>query len=339
MHVTLMPDDLAVLSRTVLERTGVLPAIAACVADALTQADCMGVPSHGAVRLPSYADQVAAGKVRGDVTPHVDTPYPATVRVNARCGFAYPAIAAGLDAAIPLTLRMGCVMLGIADSHHCGVAGLHVERAAREGLAALMFANAPASMASWGGNSASFGTNPIAFACPTMDEPLVIDLSLSVVARGKIATAARRGDPIPEGWAVDAQGKPTSDAAAALAGMMLPMGGAKGAALALMVELLAAALTGSNFAFEASSFLDAKGDAPRTGQLLLLFAPGALGANFPARCSTLLNHLLGQPGVRLPGMRRHEQRLRAQRDGVSIPRELYEELLLRAGTPVRSSQR
>ncbi|NHZ46929.1 Ldh family oxidoreductase, partial [Nitratidesulfovibrio liaohensis] len=134
MTVVLRPDDLAALCRAVLERAGVLPAAASSVARALVAAECMGIPSHGVARLPQYADQVAAGKVRGDAIPRVETPLPATVRVDAGCGFAYPALEAGLDVAAPLALRMGCAALGVTNSHHCGVAGLHVERAARQGL-------------------------------------------------------------------------------------------------------------------------------------------------------------------------------------------------------------
>ncbi|WMW64234.1 Ldh family oxidoreductase [Nitratidesulfovibrio liaohensis] len=363
MTVVLRPDDLEALCRAVLERVGVLPAAASSVAGALVAAECMGIPSHGVARLPQYADQVAAGKVRGDAVPRVETPLPATVRVDAGCGFAYPALEAGLDVAAPLALRMGCAALGVTGSHHCGVAGLHVERAARQGLVALLFANTPAAMAPWGGNRASLGTNPLAFACPApvataadspsavdaagagVDagaggtpgagaerDPLVMDLSLSTVARGKIVAAAREGQPIPEGWAVDAGGNPTTDARAALGGMLLPFGGAKGAALALMVELLAASLTGSNHAYEASSFLDAEGGPPRTGQCMLLIAPQAFGADFAARAAALLGHVLAQPCTRLPGARRFELQRRAYREGVVMPWSLHQDLLRRAGS-------
>lgn len=339
MTVVLGPDDLTELCRAVLARAGVLPAAASSVAGALVAAECMGIASHGVARLPQYADQVAAGKVRGDAVPRVETPLPATVRVDAGCGFAYPAMEAGLAAAIPLARRMGCAALGVANSHHCGVAGLHVERAARQGLVALLFANTPAAMAPWGGNRASLGTNPLAFACPAPGsgpagesgpDPLVMDLSLSTVARGKIVAAAREGRPIPEGWAVDGDGNPTTDARAALGGMLLPFGGAKGAALALMVELLAASLTGSNHAYEASSFLDAEGPPPRTGQCMLLVSPDAFGADFSGRAAALLGHVLDQPSTRLPGARRFALQRRARREGVSVPWSLHEDLVRRA---------
>lgn len=359
MAVIVRPEDLATLCRAALERVGVRPDAAASVADALVAAECMGIPSHGMSRLPQYADQAAAGKVRGDAVPRVETPFPAVVRVDAACGFAYPAIDAGLAVAVPLAKRMGCAVMGVTDSHHCGVGGLHVERAARQGLVALLFANTPAAMAPWGGNRASFGTNPVAFACPSValpgrgegtgapgspdgpagadgpgadgPDPLVLDLSLSTVARGRIVDAARVGRPIPEGWAVAADGRPTTDPAVALGGMLLPFGGAKGAALALMVELLSASLTGSNHAFEATSFLDAEGGPPRTGQCMVLLSPQAFGADFAERAAALLGHVLDQPGTRLPGARRFELQRRALREGVPVPRPLHEELLRRAG--------
>ncbi len=150
-----------------------------------------------------------------------------------------------------------------------------------------------------------FGTNPIAFACPLPGRaPLVIDLSLSKVARGNVMTAKQRGEKIPEGWALDEAGRPTTDPDAALRGTMLPMGDAKGTALALMVELLAAGLTGANFAAEASSYLDAQGPPPGTGQLLIAFDPAAFGdgTRCALRCACRPRSTR-QPGARLPGAR------------------------------------
>ena len=170
-------------------------------------------------------------------------------------------------AGLPEVARdQGVAVAPIRRSHHCGAAGHPVERLAETGLVALLFANTPAAMAPWGGAQALLGTNPIAFACPLPGrEPIVVDLSLSKVARGNILAAKQRGERIPEGWALDEAGRPTTDPDAALRGTMLPLGDAKGTALALMVELLAAGLTGATYAAEASSFLDAKGPPPGTG--------------------------------------------------------------------------
>jgi (2R)-3-sulfolactate dehydrogenase (NADP+) len=191
----------------------------------------------------------------------------------------------------------------------------------------MLFANTPAAIAPWGGSAALFGTNPIAFAAPLpTDAPIVVDLSLSKVARGNILAAQQKGERIPEDWALDAQGRPTTDPAAALSGTMLPLGGAKGTALALMVELLAAGLTGSNFAGEASSFLDAQGPAPDTGQLIIAIDPSTFGDNIAQRFATLAAAIEAQPGARLPGRQRVASRKRAAREGITISQTLLDQI-------------
>lgn len=248
------------------------------------------------------------------------------VRVDAAHGLAFAAIDAGLQAAIPLCRTQGIAALSIARSHHFGVAGHPVERAARQGLLALALSNAPAAMAPWGGRTPLFGTNPIAFASPRLEgETLVIDLSLSKVARGKVMLAKKAGKPIPSGWAIDREGSDTTDAEAALAGSMVPMGDAKGAALALMVELLTAGLTGSHFGFQASSFFDAEGEAPGVGHLILLFDPQRFGQGYLQHVEALFLAMLEQPGVRLPGQRRVVER-QERSHFISLPQGLIEEL-------------
>ena len=306
---------------------------ATAVAEALVAAEADGLAGHGASRLPSYADQAVAGKVDGFATPGLSETATAAVRVDARNGFAYPAIALGLDHAARLVERTGVVAVAVGNSHHFGAAGYHVERLAEKGLLGLAFGNSPAAIAPWGGSRALFGTNPIACACPrTGAPPLVIDLGLSKAARGKVMVAQQKGEPIPEGWALDAEGRPTTDAKAAMGGTMLPMGDAKGSALVLMVEILAAALTGSNFGYQASSFFDAEGPPPRTGQFFLVLRPECFaGDAFPGRLEELLAAIVEQPGARLPGQRRLANREKARRSGVDIPDALYAELLTRAG--------
>jgi (2R)-3-sulfolactate dehydrogenase (NADP+) len=196
----------------------------------------------------------------------------------------------------------------------------------------MAFVNTPAAISPWGGNQPLYGTNPIAFACPRKDAPpLVIDLSLSKVARGKIKLAADDGAPIPDDWATDSSGNPTTDAAAAIeGGSLLPMGGAKGAALALMVEIMTATMTGSQYGFEASSFFDAEGGPPRTGQFFFIFRPDALGGDAVLdRLEVLMTAITDQPDARLPGQRRLENRRQAETDGVEIPDKLLAELIER----------
>ncbi len=326
-HATL--HELAV---KVLVAAGASEANAIPTADALIAAELDGLPSHGLSRLPFYADQIASGKVDGKAVPSATRPAASVIRVDAGCGLAFPAIDLGLEKGLAIVGETGIVAIGVGNSSHCGVAGHHVEKLALHGLVGLAFANTPAAIAPWGGKRGIFGTNPIAFACPRRAaEPLVIDLSMSVVARGKLLMAAQRGETIPEGWAVDRNGGPTTDPAAALPGTLLPIGGAKGAALALMVEILAAGLTGAAFGFEASSFFDAEGPPSRTGQLFLAIDPELLaGPGFAERIEALCHAMLADPAVRLPGQRRRAARKRLTDAGISVAEPLLSELQQRA---------
>jgi (2R)-3-sulfolactate dehydrogenase (NADP+) len=317
----------------VFENSNTTPENAAVVADALVKAEADGLASHGLSRVASYADQALTGKVDGNVLPVLNQTGTAAASVNAKNGFAYPAINMGLAWAIDHCFEAGIVGVGISNSHHSGVAGHHVETLANAGFMALGFTNSPAGISPWGGNRALYGTNPIAFACPRSDnEPLVVDLSMSKVARGKIKLAADNGDPIPEGWAVDVDGQPTTDASAAMAGTMLPMGDAKGAALTLVVEMLAATLTGSNHGFEASPFFGADGPPPGVGQFFIAMNPPAFaGDAFADRAEVLLAAILEQPGTRLPGQRRFDNRASAASDGIDVSEALYDDLKKRTG--------
>jgi (2R)-3-sulfolactate dehydrogenase (NADP+) len=325
-------SELHQLATRILVDAGASPANAVCVADALIAAEIDGISSHGLSRVPAYADQLASGKIDGLAVPQVIRAASAVVSVDARHGFAFPAIAAGIEAALPVVRETGVVTVAIGNSHHCGVLGHHVESMARHNVLALAFSNTPAAIAPWGGTQGVFGTNPIALACPRRDrEPLVIDLAMSVVARGKIMQAATRNESIPEGWALDASGKPTTDPREALAGTMVPIGGAKGAALAMMVELLSAALTRSHFGFEASSFFDAKGQPPGIGQLFLLFDIQTFGGDAVLeRIRALCRAIERDPGARLPGARRFTDRKKIAESGIAVPDPLYQELLRRA---------
>jgi len=305
------------------------PNIAAMVMDALVAAEASGQGGHGASRIATYAVQARAGKVKGHAWPVLHEIGASAVRIDAQHGFAYPAMRMALDAVTERAKVTGIAIAAIARSHHFGQAGYHAEQLAERGLIALIFGNAPSAIAPWGGSKPIFGTNPIAFAAPrrTGEAPLVIDLSLSKVARGKVMAAKQKGEAIPEGWAVDGDGNPTTDPDAALAGSMLPMGDAKGAALVLMVEILAAALTGSNAAFEASSLFDAKGPPPSLGQVVIGIDPTALsGGAFADRLETILAMMTAQDGVRLPGSHRLGTRDKAARDGVQVHDALLQEI-------------
>ncbi|HSS65521.1 MAG TPA: Ldh family oxidoreductase [Gammaproteobacteria bacterium] len=327
-------DNLTELAARALEASKVSADNARIVAEALVAAEADGLPSHGVSRIPFYAEQAKSGKVDGYAVPSVRLAASAAVLVDARYGFAFPAMRAGLDKAAGITREIGVTATVVTHSHHAGALSHPVERAAQNGLVALAFSNTPSGIAPWGGHKGSLGTNPIAFACPRKSSPpLVVDLSLSKVARGKIMLAAKAGKRIPEGWALNKDGKPTTDAEAALEGTMLPIGDAKGAGLALMVEILSAGLARANFAFQASSFFDAKGAPPGIGQSFILIDPAPFaGDGFADHVERLVADILSQDGARLPGDRRLASRELARNSGVEISEALVEDLRRRSAS-------
>ena len=299
------------------------------VADALINAEFDGQSGHGLSRIPSYVEQLSSGKVNGSVNPKIISRKGSVIRIDARHGFAFPAISLALSEITKTCKSFGIAAASISRSHHFGQAGRHVEKLAEDGLIGLMFGNTPKAIPPWGGSKPLFGTNPIAFASPRETAaPLVIDMSLSKVARGKVMVANQLNEKIPEGWAIDKEGRPTTDAKKALEGAMLPIGDAKGSALALMVEMLAAGLTGSNFGFEASSFLNAEGDSPGVGQLIIAIDPSFFsGESFAERTETLVGAILEQPATRLPGDKRIEKRkAREKSEKITISKDLHEKI-------------
>jgi (2R)-3-sulfolactate dehydrogenase (NADP+) len=326
MPVLALAQAQALIVRTLM-RSRTSPDSAASVARALVAAEADGLKGHGLSRVPIYAVQAKNGKVDGFAVPSVTRAKPGLIAVDAAHGFAYPAIEAAERLLPEMARSQGVAAAAIRRSHHCGAAGHPVERLAYQGLVAIMFMNTPGGMAPWGGSKPVFGTNPLAFACPLPGRaPVVVDLSLSKVARGNVMTAKQRGEKIPEGWALDEHGQPTTDPDAALRGTMVPMGDAKGTALALMVELLAAGLTGANFAAEASSFLDADGPPPGTGQLIVAFDPAAFGGDAVKRFGVLAASIEAQAGARLPGARRLKAREQAKAEGLTISDALMREI-------------
>ncbi len=225
--VNLSLDDLHALTVKAFMASNTSEANAHLVATALLHAEADGQSGHGVSRIPSYCGQSKSGKVDGHAVPGIVAESAASLRIDACSGFAYPALNLAHARLFHMAGTTGIAAAAVFRSHHCGAAGYHVERLADRGLVAFLFANTPKAIAPWGGRESLFGTNPIAFAAPRRDDPaLVIDLSLSKVARGKIMVAAREGKPIPEGWAFDAEGKPITDAQAALSGTMAPIGDA-----------------------------------------------------------------------------------------------------------------
>ena len=313
-------DDATLLARAAFEAAGASPAMAASTAAALVAAEIDGQAGHGLSRVPSYAAQLRSGKANGTAEPALTRPKPATLHIDVGHGFAYPALDLVVETLPALAGEFGIAAAGLFKSHHIGQAGRVAERLAAAGVIALVLSNTPPAMALPGGVKPMLGTNPLAFAAPmTGREPLVIDLSLSQVPRARIVAAAKTGQALPAGWASDAQGHPTTDSQAALTGTLAPIGGAKGAVLAVMVEILCAALAGGRFAWQATSFFEAEGAPAAIGQMIVAFAPsGFTGDGFAAGMRELATAFAGEEGLRLPGDSRLERRLRARSRGIEI---------------------
>jgi len=326
--VTVPIDEAIGLVASALQRCRTNPQNAQVVARALVAAEADGLKGHGLVRVGSYAAQAKVGKVDGKATPTSSRPAPGVIVVDAAHGFAYPAIDMAIAALPEIAQTQGIAVATIRRSHHCGAAGHPVEKLAERGLVALLFANTPAAIAPWGGSRGLFGTNPIAFSCPNPDSPpIVVDLSLSKVPRGTLFAAKKRGETIPQDWALDPEGRPTTDPGDALKGTMVPVGEAKGTALALMVELLAAGVVGAKFAGETSSFLEADGPPPGTGQLIIALDPMVIGgASTLARFGELAAMIEAEPHARLPGQRRIKNRAAAKADGLNVDTALIGEI-------------
>ncbi len=333
--VTLTCAELEALTVAALVASDTSEANARSVAKALLAAEIDGRKGHGLSRVPSYAGQALSGKVDGMAAPEIVKQTPGALTIDVKSGFFYPALDLAFEPATAMARANGIAAVAFTRSHHCGVLGHPVEWAAHQGFLALFVGNTPKAMAPWGGTQAIYGTQPIAFAAPRAhDQPLVIDMALTQVARGHILTAAQAGKPIPEGWATDAQGEPTTDPDVALAeGLLLPAGGPKGAALGLMVEILAAPLTGAALSTEASSFFTSDGEPPGVGQFLLLIDPEAFAGrdHVLARIEAIIESIAAQEGARLPGSRRAELRFRALTEGLTVPAALVAEVKALAG--------
>ena len=289
------------------------------VATAATEAD--GVASHGLAYIPIYCEHVQCGKVDGAATPVVSRPTPGVVNVDAATGFAHAAIDAGFDALIPAAREQGIAALAIRNSYNCGVLGYHTWRLAQEGLVGLGFTNAPASIAPSGGSKPVVGTNPFSIAVPGEDgQPaLLIDQSASTIAKSEVMKHAREGKPIPVGWALDADGNPTTDPNVGLKGSMAPSGGYKGVGVAILTEVMAAALTGATLGVHASPFSGTAGGPPKTGQMFIAIDPKATaGDAFSSGIAGLVQVIRDQSGAHLPGDGRRSKRLAAQSNGVAV---------------------
>ncbi|KPX68658.1 Ldh family oxidoreductase [Pseudomonas amygdali] len=331
---TISYQQLEDLLRRIFLAHGTSPEVADVLAENCASAQRDGSHSHGIFRMPGYISSLNSGWVDGKAVPLIEDVGAAFVRVDAGNGFAQPALAAASSLLINKVRSAGIAVLAIRNSHHFAALWPDVEPFAEQGLVALSLVNSMTCVVPHGARQPLFGTNPIAFAAPRAGgEPVVFDLATSAIAHGDVQIAAREGRLLPAGMGVDREGRPTEDPRAILdGGALLPFGGHKGSALSMMVELLAAGLTGGNFSFEFDWSKHPGARTPWTGQLLIVIDPDkGSGQHFALRSEELVRQLHGAGQERLPGDRRYSERARSMAHGIDIAEADLERLQGLAG--------
>lgn len=334
---------LRALATEALTRAGTPEAGAKVTADILLEAELMDIPTHGLVRLPGYCERVRIGGIKAEPTIAVDRRSPALALVDGDNGLGPVVGQRGLEAACAIAAETGLAYAGCRNSNHFGAIMPYALRACEAGYVSIIGTNASVTMPPWGGKEARIGNNPLAIAAPRPAGPhFILDMAMSVAARGKIRGALERGERIPSDWAVDAHGRPTDDPAEALKGFLMPFGGHKGSGLSLAVDLLSGLLTGGPVLDEISSWLDTPEKPQGVGHFFILLDPVRLiGREAYESAMTRFAAILHatppadpERPVRLPGER--EQTLRRQRlaEGLEIPRGRLDELQTLTGRTV-----
>lgn len=327
---TLSAEAVGNLTRRVLAAHAVPDAHAAIQADTLVEAELRGLPSHGLQRLPRIAERLRKALTVPGETGAARWAAPALLHVDGGQGLGPVVAMAALDAVADRARRLGVAMAAIRDANHLGMLSWYVERVATAGQVAIALSTSEALVHPEGGRRAMIGTNPVAIGVPTAAAPFVLDMATGLVPMGRIHLHARRGDPIPEGWALDAEGNPTTDAAAARHGAIAPSGGAKGYALGLGFELLVAALAGSALAPDVRGTLDA--DHPCTkGDLFIVATPhhdGGLSHRLAAYLDAVRACAPADPAspVLVPGDRARAERARRLTEGIPVEDGLWTQL-------------
>ncbi|KFH45589.1 putative oxidoreductase-like protein [Hapsidospora chrysogenum ATCC 11550] len=314
------------LIEDILQAYGVSPSNAAIVARCLVAADLRGVDTHGMNRIPSYMERIRQGVLDPTATPAVHHVTPVVAQVDGRNGFGFLAAHAGMAAAIDAAKTYGMGMAGVKGSNHFGMSAWIVQQALDAGMMSLVFTNSSPALPAWGGRSKLMGVSPIACGAPgkTPETSFILDMAPSVAARGKIYKAKRRGEKIPLDWALDAEGRRTDDPEAALGGVMLPMGGPKGSALAIMMDVFSGVLTGSAFAGHVTGPYDPSKPAD-VGHFLVAIRPDLFMSldEFRERMQYLYHRVVGSD--RMEGVDRIyfpgeiEQLAQAEREKSGIP--------------------
>jgi (2R)-3-sulfolactate dehydrogenase (NADP+) len=319
------------LTTNLLEAVGLPAENAAVTAEAVVLADIWGVGSHGLIRLPFYLERTLAGGYPADARLVTVTDTGPAVTLDGGGGLGHWQLSRAASLAVERCDAFGIAAVGLGNSGHCGALGVYTLAALRAGYLVLVFSNGPAVMPPWDGVQPLLSTSPLAAGIPSRPKPAIIDLASSTVARGKIAAYASRGEVLPDGWAFDRQGRPTSDPDEALAGMLAPLGGAKGYALALLVEALSGALVGPALSSDVTDMFrpEDAGKPQRIGHLVLTLDPASFdvegGSGAQARFDELARRV-EEAGGRLPGSRRTLPDAIDTGAPLPLPRQLENEL-------------
>lgn len=306
---------------------GLAPDHAGAMAGILTKAQRDGSLSHGLQRLPGTLETIAHPRFNRAAAPVVTQVTPAVVRVDADYGFSILGVEAGLPALIRSAKTLGIGFLAVNNGFHSTALWPVVEEIVGQGLAAISMNPTHDWVAPAGGTKPVLGTNPLAFAWPRPEgPPYVFDFATTAASRADISMHRQAGKPVPEGWGLDAEGQPSTDPAAILAGAMLPFGGHKGSALSTMIELLSGPLIGDRSSRQSAAFDAGHKAAPCHGELILALDPSLLGtADSQEAAEAVLNGIKSQ-GARLPGQRRHEAQRENLQQGIPVNRALYERI-------------
>ena len=324
-------NEIEQLTHAALYASGARGGQLAAATESVVSAEAEGIRIVGLGFLSIYCDQLLAKKIDGEAQPVISKLAGSRLHVDANNGFCHTAFLAAFDDWIDLTREQGIALLTVSHSNSGGVVGWFVERAAAAGMISLGFSNSSPMMAPVGGRKPFHGTNPLAFACPagTEQPPLVIDMATSQVAYVAVKERADAGLPIPESWGRDADGQPTTDPWDVVnGGQMGPLGGDKGALLALMVDILAGGLGGPSFSYQASSIVDDKGGPMGIGQTFIAIDPNhnPQQLDFLPRIQAMLE-AMGEAGSgRYPGLRRAQLATQAQSQGIEVDDALLAEI-------------
>lgn len=321
---------------SILEKNDVPRDRAECVAECLVLADLRGIDTHGINRLKGYVDRVRQNVVNPNPPLEFIMKTPVMAHLDAKNTFGFIAGTMAIDKGIELASLFGIGVVAVKNSNHYGMGAIYIMRAIKAGYAAFAFTNASRSMPPWGGREPLFGTSPFAVGVPGGEEgDYILDMSPSVAARGKIRKAERRGESIPEGYALDSEGRPTTDPTAALKGVVLPIGGPKGSGLAMMMDVFGGIMSGASFAGDVNDQYKNMHDPQGVGHWFLVFKPDVFldsREEFISRMDTLMMRVrscekaAGVERIYTPGEIEREVEAKRREGGIPYTRSEIEAL-------------